>query len=263
MKTVHFISLAVMLTAFMSACKSETQETNPQNPNKESEIALVKESTTNPNLNLEQTFKYVVASTGLSLREFNNLNSEKITIMPYGSQVKVLNPEQKITMMVQGIKGGMDEIAFNHKKGYAFNGYLSRYFPPDEDMSFKGYFNELKPVFPEVMYKKIVGESVRKPSTTQIITLPNANWTETFFIAKKLGNIPSYFAFPNPKGKDNQVLTESNSKDKPWVSELRVARHNNQLQTITYYYKNKNITTIITIKKSEDGMQISKTEIIS
>jgi hypothetical protein len=263
MKTVNFISLALALTALVSSCKSETQETPPPQSSTVSDLAIAKEPTTNPDLKPEQTYKYVVATTGLSLREFNNLNSEKIAIMPYGSQVKVLTPENKNTMTIQGIKGGMDEVAFNHKKGYAFNGYLSRYFPPDEDMSFNGYFQELKAVFPEVTYKKTVGESVRKPTTTETITLPNARWHETFFIAKKLGKIPVYFPFPSVKGKDNQILVEPNSKDKPWVSELRVTRENNQLRTIKYYYKNKNLTTIITIEKTEDGMKISKTEIIS
>jgi len=46
-------------------------------------------------------------------------------------------------MTVGGIKGGMHEVEYNQHSGYAFNGYLSRFFPPDEDMKPKAYAEAL------------------------------------------------------------------------------------------------------------------------
>ena len=47
-------------------------------------------------------------------------------------------------MKVGDIVGGMNEVEYNHKKGFAFNGYLSRYFPPEIGISFEKYGEELK-----------------------------------------------------------------------------------------------------------------------
>ncbi len=260
MKTVKIISIAAVALTIVFSCKTETEKS--QNKDPEKELALT-QTNTNPNFVAKtETYKYVIATTGLSLREYNNLNSKKLAIMPYGTRVKVLTPETKNTMTVSGIKGGMDEVAFNHKEGFAFNGYLSTYFPPEEDMNIHGYASELKTVFPDVTYSKIVGKSVRKPSVTETVTLPNAQWSEAFFIAKKIGNIPAYFAFPSTRGNKNQVLSEPDSKDKPWTSELRITRDQNTIKTIKYYYKNKNVTSIITLTKEGTVMKISKTEVV-
>ncbi len=262
MKTVKIFSLALAVIALTVSCKSDIEKTSKKENLKNQKIALVETPSNENATHANKSYKYVIASTGLSLREFNNLSSEKLSVMPYGTRVKVITPETKTTMTVGGIKGGMDEVAFNHKKGYAFNGYLSNYFPPDEDVSIKGYAEELQTLFPKVTYTKTVGKSVRKPSTTETITLPEADWNEAFFIAKKLGNIPAYFAFPSVKGKENQILVEPESKEKPWTSELRITRENKDFKTIKYYYKNKNVTSIITLVKEGTAMKISKTEII-
>ena len=47
-------------------------------------------------------------------------------------------------MIVGDIVGGMNEVEYNHKKGFAFNGYLSKYFPPEKRISAKRYSEELK-----------------------------------------------------------------------------------------------------------------------
>ncbi|MEZ4778017.1 MAG: hypothetical protein R2786_01375 [Flavobacteriaceae bacterium] len=47
-------------------------------------------------------------------------------------------------------------MAFNHKEGFAFNGYLSKYFPPERDISVKGYASELQKQFPEVVFTETV-----------------------------------------------------------------------------------------------------------
>ncbi len=262
MKTVKVLSLSFALLVFAVSCKYEPNNQKQEKSPEKQTLALADATTQNNLTPIKETYKYVVASTGLSLREFNNLNSQKLAVMPYGTRVKVITPEENTTMTVGGMKGGMDEVEFNHKKGFAFNGYLSNYFPPDEDMSVQSYAEELNMLFPSVSYTKTVGKSVRKPSVTETITLPEADWNEAFFIAKKLGNIPAYFAFPSVKGKENQVIVEPQSKDKPWTSELRITRDKSGFNTLKYYYKNKNVTSIVTLVKDGNTMKISKTEIV-
>ena len=70
---------------------------------------------------------YVTSISGLSLRAYANLQSEKLAVMPYGTKVKVVSLEKNPTMKVGDIVGGMNEVEYNHKKGFAFNGYLSKY----------------------------------------------------------------------------------------------------------------------------------------
>jgi hypothetical protein len=78
-------------------------------------------------------YVYITAPSGLSLREYNNLDSKKITVMPYGTKVKLIIVEENEAMTVAGIQGGMNQVKYNNKTGYAVNGYLSSFFPPEMD----------------------------------------------------------------------------------------------------------------------------------
>jgi hypothetical protein len=147
-------------------------------------------------------YQYVTAFSDLSLREFNNRSSEKLAKMPYGTKVKVLTTEKNLTMDVRGIKGGMNEVAFNQKKGFAFNGYLSKFFPPEKERKAKIYAEELKAFFPAVAYSESVGGTASKPENTETLILPTTQWHEAFFVAQRLFDFPKEFEFPNPTQKE-------------------------------------------------------------
>ena len=49
------------------------------------------------------------------------------------------------------------KVEFNHKKGFAFNGFLSRFFPPEKGISAKHYAEELKTDFPKIVYTEKTG----------------------------------------------------------------------------------------------------------
>ena len=117
-------------------------------------------------------------------------------------------------MNVSGIKGGMNEIEYNQKKGFAFNGYLSKFFPPERDSKAKGYAEELEVFFPRVVYSESVAGTASKPINTESLVLPTTQWHEAFFVAQQLFDFPKEFSFPNPKGKDEQVLKDSKPKKK-------------------------------------------------
>ncbi len=264
-KVVLILTAAVLSTAFF-ACKNDK---NPQSLTQDQDLeGIVDESSTNiamadaSEVNPETEFLYVTAPSGLSLREYGNLQSDKLARMPYGTKVKVITFEKNATMNIGGIKGGMNEVEFNHKKGFAFNGYLSKYFPPERDISPKGYVSELNKFYPEVIFTEVTGGPVTKPSLTETISLPNGQWHEAFFMAQRLFDFPKEFNFPNPKGPNTEVLKDGKPKKGVWISQLEITRNDNQLEKIAYVYSSQKFDSTVTLMKEGDLIKISKTETI-
>jgi len=260
MKTVKALSLVLVSTILLISCKNSEKRNSITEIEPKEDLAIAE--SVSPEEFPKNNYLYVTASTGLSLREHDNLQSEKLAVMPYGTRVKVITFEEKPTMDIAGIKGGMDEIEFNHKKGFAFNGYLSKYFPPEKGVSAKGYAEELKEYFPKVVFTETKGGTASKPSNTETLLLPDSNWHEAYYIAKQLFNFPKEFEFPSQKGKENQTIKEKKYKNDRWTSELQVTRKEDTLLKIEYLYKNKGFSKLVSITKEGDGMKISKTEIV-
>lgn len=266
-KVVLILTAAVFTTAFI-ACKND-KNTQTVTNDSDTEVVLDDSSAniamadaTEINTNTETEFLYVTATSGLSLREYGNLQSEKLARMPYGTKVKVITSEKNMTMNVGGINGGMNEVEFNHKKGFAFNGYLSKYFPPERDISAKGYASELNKLFPDVVYSEATGGSVSKPTNTETISLPNAQWHEAFFMAQRLFDFPKEFTFPNPKGPNTETINDGKPKKGVWISQLEITRNDNVLEKIAYVYGSKKYDSTMSIVKEGDVLKISKTEAV-
>lgn len=266
MKKVVFALAAIVLTTVFISCKNEAESSTLQeNPETESSIENPQDlaiADVNSDASDRGNYLYVTAPSGLSLREFGNLQSNKLAKMPYGTKVKVINRENKVTMTVAGIKGGMNEIEFNHKKGFAFNGYLSRYFPPELNITVKGYATELQEYFPEVSYSEETGGTASNPVNIESIVLPGAQWHEAFFMAQRLFDFPKEFDFPNPKGKKSETIFDGKPKKGIWTSQLEVSRNDNGLETISYVYSSKKFDAKVIIEEDGDGMKISRTETI-
>ena len=203
---------------------------------------------------------YVTAVSGLTLREEPNLQSSKLLVMPLGTKVKLLSHEDKITMNVGGIDGGMDNVEYNGKTGFVFNGFVSRYAPSGENAVAKNYFEELKKTFPNVEYSESTGGSASKPTKTQLIILPTEQWHEGFFMAQQLYGIPKQFAFPNPKGSNNETQQNSNKKKDELTSELQISRNSNTLQKIVYIYRTRGFGYMVIITKDGSTIKIEKVE---
>ena len=267
MNTLKILSFALISTFVLFSCKEEETTTSKVKKTSEKEIALAQ---TTPIENPSVAYLYVTASTGLSLREHANLQSEKLAVMPYGTRVKVISSEEKPTMAIGGIKGGMDEVEFNHKKGFAFNGYLSKFFPPEKGISAKGYAEELKENFPGVLFTETKGGTASKPTNTETLLLPSSNLHEAYYIAKQLFNFPNEFEYPAEKGIENQVIKEKKYNNdtstklstSSWTSELQITRKENAIVKIEYVYTNKGFSKFVTIAKEGDAIKISKTEIV-
>lgn len=266
MKKVVLIAVTGLIATAFIACKNEV----PQNTSNEDTLTDVSLETTNEDLaladlsvdNPEETFMYVTAPSGLTLRAYANLQSDKLARMPYGTKVRVIAPESNKTMNVGGIKGGMDEVAFNHKKGYAFNGYLSKYFPPELNITVKGYASELQTLYPEVEYKEEAAGSASNPETIESLILPGAEWHEAYIIAQRLFDFPKEFELPSPKGKKSQIIFDGKPKKGIWTSQLEINRNDVGFEKIEYVYGSKKFDAVVSIEKHENGMKISKRETI-
>ncbi|MAP55751.1 SH3 domain-containing protein [Altibacter sp.] len=253
MKKVAFPIVALALAFALFACKNETKTETEALP-EDLAVAEASEETSPEHL-------YVTASSGLTLRQHDNLNSEKLAVMPYGTKVKVISEEKETTMTVGGIKGGMHQVEYNQHTGYAFNGYLSRFFPPEEDMRPNAYAEALKAQFPNVSFSETTGGTASNPSNTATLLLPTTQWHEGFYIAKQLFDIPTEFAFPNPKGSNEEVVKQTKPKSGAWASELQVNRQNDRLEKITYSYRAEGFGYTVTITQEGDTMKLARTDV--
>jgi hypothetical protein len=253
MKNVAFTILALTFATLFTACKNENTETVPENQ----DLAI-----TDTTPSAETGYVYVTAPSGLTLREFNNLNSEKLAIMPYGTKLKVLQAEKNNTMTVGGIDGSMNEVEYNNKEGFAFNGFLSKFFPPERGTNAKIYVEDLKTTFPKASYTETTGGTASKPTTTETVLLPTNKWHEAFYIAQKLYDIPMAFNFPNPKGKASETIPNSKKPTQLLTSNLEIERADNNFQKITYSQTSKGFGSSTTITREGELMKIEYTSVI-
>lgn len=258
MKILKILSLALVSIALFLSCKNEENPSTKNIINSEDDIAIIDLITDDKNTEID--YLYVTSTSGLSLREYANLQSKKLAIMPYGTKVKIISSELKPTMKVGEISGGMDHIEFNHKKGFAFNGYLSQYFPPEKGISAKKYGEELLLLFPTVNYSETISGNASNPINTEILALPEMQWHKAFYMAQQLFNIPKEFVFPSLKGIDKEVVLGGELKKESRVSELQITRKNELLSKIKYKYKNKGFTKIVSIYKEGGKIIIENVE---
>ncbi len=264
MKKVVFALATIVLSTVIISCKNEVESSTLQENHEQKNALENTEDLALADVKPESTtggdYLYVTAPSGLSLREFGNLQSNKLARMPYGTKVQVIKSEDNVTMTVSGIKGGMDEIEFNHKRGFAFNGYLSRYFPPELNITVKGYVSELQQFFPDVTYSEEKAGTASNPENTEAIILPEAKWHEAFFMAQRLFDFPKEFNFPNPNGKESETIVDGQPKRGIWTSQLEVRRNDVGLEQIAYVYSSKKFDSKVTIARAGNAIKISKTE---
>lgn len=261
MKKVVFFTSVLVCSLLFFTCKEKTEQLL------ESSEKVVVEGKT---LNLlavaskeeikAQKYLYVFAPSGLSLRAFNNLNSQKLGKMPYGSRIEVLEATPQNTMEVEGLQGAMPKINFNHKEGFAFNGYLSPYFPPEKGNNLIPYAAALQKHFPLVKFEEKVEGTLSQPINKEQLTLPNASWQFGFIIAQQLGQIPGEFNMPKQQGKDQEVIEDQKPKKDIWLSQLDILRQNDVLQKITYTYSAQKFESSFTIEKVGDNIVLTHVE---
>jgi len=254
--TITHIAIIALLSVF-TGCDSD----------KKDQIATAKISEAN---SMEATSKtmeqddylYVTAPSGLSLREYNNLDSKKLTVMPYGTKVKLITVEENETMTVVGIKGGMNQVEYNNKTGYAFNGYLSSFFPPEKDSNAKQYIEDLKASHPTASYSKITGGTASKPTETETVLLPTTKWHEGFTFGQRLFDVPTSFAFPSQKGRDTQTIVNAKKPNYMFLSNLMITRTKNALSQINYSQTGEGYGSTVAISQEGNMMKIEYVTVV-
>lgn len=249
MKTKALAIAALTIITLFTSCEKNT----PQNP----EIALTQISA-QPIAEKKTASLYVTAASGLSLRQYNNLKSQKLAVMPYGTKVEIVSLELNNTMNISGVKGGMHQVLYNNKTGFAFSGYLSELFPPEPGANPKMYIADLQNTHPTASIKEFTGGTASEPSSTETLLIPTTKWHEAYLIAQKLYDIPRDFAMPDPKGRDAQVINSTNKPLDALVRELQVTRLDNTLVEIVYNYTATNFKQHLSISTQDGMMKITQ-----
>lgn len=258
MKTKALIIPMFALATLFASCNNE--ETVEETALAE---AVLTEVIPAPISEVKETTLYVTAPSGLSLRKHNNLNSEKLAVMPHGTPVKVIDFQNQATMTVGGIKGGMHKVVYNNKEGYAFNGYLSTFFPPEKGTNAAQYVTDLQATHPKAQFVATTGGTASSPSNTETVTLPTTNWTEAFYIAQKLYEIPSVFSCPSQQGTPQQTLVNPKKPSYISESEMRVERGDEGIEKITYLQAGEGYGSTITLFKEDGSINIAWSTIIN
>ncbi len=215
----------------------------------------------------EETYAYVLAPGGLYLRAHDNLHSERLTLMPWGSKVLVEQKPENNTMTVSGIPGTMYRVRFNDLQGYAFSGYLGPYAPPGHKMNAAQYTAHLlqmqentKDKLGVPQYTRTVSEDLTTPSVSESLMLPGMNLNQAYLVAQRLFGIPEDLKCPAVNGPENAVYPDKKPKKGIWKSELAVRRAEGQIQEMTYVYRSKNFMRRVHLAPRDNGVQIQAHE---
>ena len=214
------------------------------------------------------TYAYVLAPGGLYLRAHNNLHSERLTLMPWGSKVLVEQMPQINTMTVSGIPGTMYSVRFNDLQGYAFSGFLGPYAPPGHKMNAAEYTAQLQELqetsvsgnteLPQ--YSRTISDDLSAPSVSESLLMPGMNLNQAYLVAQRLFGIPEDLKCPSVYGPENAVYPDKKPKKGIWKSELAVRRADGQIQEMTYVYRSKNFMRRVHLAPRENGVLIQAHE---
>jgi hypothetical protein len=210
---------------------------------------------------------YVMAKSGLNLRQSADANSEKLMLLPLGAKLTMLTPAASKNMTVDNLKGGMAKVKYNDKTGFVFDGYLSIYPKPndlqrDEDDRTETYVDQLREANFECSYETYrIDHGGYISGEDGIHFFNNNNWQEIFCLAKILYDLPQKLTFPKA-GETKQVNPDKNTN--AWNDELNTERNKDgSIKSIRYVWRGEGGGWGIIIEKSKaiNGVKIGKTYI--
>ena len=249
----------VQLLSEVQVSATSTPDQNPE----PSPSPLIKA----PDTALNQNYAYVLAPGGLYLRAHNNLHSERLTLMPWGSKVLIQEKPLDNTMTVSGIPGTMYTVRFNDLEGFAFSGYLGPYAPPSHKMNAAQYTAHLIENQPEhsesleiPQYSRTVSDDLTAPSVSESLFMPRMNLNQAYLVAQRLFGIPEDLKCPSVAGPENAVYPDKKPKKGIWKSELAVRRAQGQIQEMPYVYRSKNFMKRVSLTPRENGVLIQAHE---
>lgn len=212
-----------------------------------------------------ETILYVLAPSGLNLRQAADPNSAKLDLVPLGGKITLIAPPAAKNMNIDQLSGGMAQVKYGTKTGFIFDGYLSKFPPPKKAINTEGeykietYVEKLREV-PDatVLHEEHTMDYGGIYSSESSIHLSTQNWQEAFLIAKLLMNIPPKLLYPKVNRAVETIIPNPDKKEQAWSDELKVERDKTgQLISISYYYRSEGggWGAVITRSKEESGGQ--------
>lgn len=93
---------------------------------------------------------WIAAIHGLRMRSESNVNSKRLTTIPFGTEVTVTESDEKIET-IDGVDGKWKKIAYNGKEGWVFDAYLRSYnFINLKEIASKFYREKMKRSYPSI-----------------------------------------------------------------------------------------------------------------
>lgn len=213
------------------------------------------------NLQPRQAGNYwVIAKSGLNLRQGPSTGSEVITTVPFGLTVEVTEAATAANMKVDNIRGGMAKVLFEGQEGYLFDGYLSKYPPPFMQDDGEMYADLIRRKVGDCLYevhRKDWGGYIQEE---EAVTLKDATWPEAFIIAQLLYGLPATFEYPG-RGAGDQKITNPAITEYAWEDSLEVFRDDEGgITKLDYYYRAEGggQAIVIEYEAEEGGLRISQ-----
>lgn len=243
------IFVLLMVTAFYSCNQKSTKSKVTTNP-----LEIIEEAQNS----FDTEVYYVMATQGLSLRKAPNLQSDRVLVMHLGAKLTFTELPNAATDTIDYIPGRMVNVTYNEQKGYAYSGYLTRFYIPNKTLSAEEYKNIAVQTIPGVRYQEFENGPDFHQGYHGELLLPKASWHEAFYIAKSIYGIPASISFPNPRGKAKEIIEQKNKDANVWSSELYVTRNSSNLDTLQYSFREEGFGWGVTLfEKSKDTMQIN------
>lgn len=209
--------------------------------------------------------RWVLAPSGLNLRETAEPGSRKLTTIEFGEQVEFLSQDDGPSLIVDQIESPMVKVQYGHQMGFIFAGYLCRFPPPErkpqELNETQTYVYELQEKGFDIAYESHFYENNGPSSEEDVFYLPQASWEEAFLITKALYGLPEFALFPRPsKSKEETILNPAASgfvNNDDWVIKRG---DNGELLSLSYTLSTEGYLNIaIDFDAQSNSMRITRT----
>ena len=209
---------------------------------------------------------YVIAPSGLNLRVSSDAKSAKIGHIPYGEALELASPSFDISLEIDQILGGMADVNYKGKRGYVFDGYLSR-FPASKEIETEAFVEQVRDLGYEVLFEEHRMDWGGYIQYETAFTLPGEEWPEAFLIAQQHFDIPKSFLFPKPNAEGEKEVTVENPKksENEWQDSMTIIYDKNgQLTAIEYGKRAEGFGKAVTLSfsKENSGIRIAQIEIV-
>jgi len=202
-----------------------------------------------------QNFRYVLAPSGLNLRETASTGSAKVTKVPYGGKVKLIEESYTGDLLVDNIPGGMAQVSYQGQTGYIFDGYLSQFPAPGPGDGAKENVSEYAEKVRDAGFDALV-EIIDRDwggyfQSEYAIELRSLNFYEAYVVARMLYSIPKQMHLPKPSKKD-ATIANPNKSQYAWQEDMTVSRdEKGSIKRINYYKRMEGGGTSVSIEPSQ------------